>query len=76
MSSSLHMLLVMLFIHVGKRSNNRSQVFLKRGVLKNIHWKTPVLESLFNKVTRLKACIFLEKETPSQVFFCKNCKAF
>ena len=35
MSSSPHMLLVMLFIHVGKRSNSRSQMFFKTGALKN-----------------------------------------
>ena len=29
------MLLVMLFIHVGKRSNDRSQMFLETGVLKS-----------------------------------------
>ena len=29
------MLLVMLFIHVGKRLNGRSQMFFKTGVLKN-----------------------------------------
>ena len=29
MSSSLNILLVMLFIHVGKRLNSRSQMFLK-----------------------------------------------
>ena len=35
MSSSLHMLLAMLFIHVGIRSNSRSRMFFKTGVLKN-----------------------------------------
>ena len=35
MSSSLPMLLVMLFVHVGKRSNSRSQIFFKVGVLTN-----------------------------------------
>ena len=35
MSSSLHMVLVMLFIHVGKRSNSRSQMFFETGALKN-----------------------------------------
>ena len=34
MSSSLPMLLVMLLAHVGKRSNSRSQMFFKTGVLK------------------------------------------
>ena len=27
----------------------------------NIHWKTPVLESLFNKVPFLRACNFIKK---------------
>ena len=31
----LHMLLVMFFIHLGKLSNSRSQMFFKAGVLKN-----------------------------------------
>ena len=35
MSSSLPMLLVMLFVHVGKRSNNHSQMFFQIGTLKN-----------------------------------------
>ena len=35
MSSSLPMLLVMLFAHVAKRSNSRSHMFFKTGVLKN-----------------------------------------
>ena len=58
----LHFLmLVMLFPHVAKRSNSRSQIFFKTGVLKfrNTHRKTPVLEPLFNKVSVLKACIFI-----------------
>ena len=32
--------------------------------------KTPVLESLFNKVAGLKACNFIKK-TPTQVFSCE-----
>ena len=35
--------------------SSRLQMFLKIDVLKNIHWKTPVLEFLFNKVADLKA---------------------
>ena len=35
--------------------SSRLQMFLKIDVLKNIHWKTPVLEFLFNKVAGLKA---------------------
>ena len=51
-------------------------MFFKIAVLKNFHSivrKTPVLESLFNKVAGLKACIFIKKETPTQVFYYKYC---
>ena len=41
----------------------------------NIHRKTPVLESLFNKVAGLKACNYI-KETPTQVFSCEYYKIF
>ena len=34
------------------------------------------LESLFNKVTWLKACIFIKKETTTETFFCEYCKIF
>ena len=33
-----------------------------------------MLESLFDKVAGPKACIFIEKETPTQVFFCEYCE--
>ena len=32
---------------------------------RNIHKKTVVLESLFNKVAGLKICSFIKKETPT-----------
>ena len=35
-----------------------------------------MLKSLFNKVTGLKTCIFIKKETPTQVFSYKYCKIF
>ena len=35
MSSSLPILLVMLFVHVGNRSNSCSKIFFKTSVLKN-----------------------------------------
>ena len=41
---------------------SRSQKF------RNIHRKTPVLESFFNKVTDL--------QTPTQVFSCEYCEIF
>ena len=31
--------------------SSRSQIFFKIGVLKNFHWKTPALKSLYNKVS-------------------------
>ena len=40
-----------------------------------MHKKTPVLESLFNKVAGLKACSFIKK-TPTQVFSCEYCEIF
>ena len=48
---------------------SRSQMFFKIGILKirNIHRKTSVLESLFNKVVYL---------TPTQMFSCEICEIF
>ena len=70
------MLLVMLFIHkenVQTAVQRCSQVFLK--VLQYSR-ETSVLESVFNKIANLKACIFIKKETPTQVFSCKYCEIF
>ena len=39
-----------------------------------IHRKTPVPESLFNKVAGLKASNFINKETLAQVFSSKFCE--
>ena len=47
-------------------------MLFKIGVLKNFvkfHWKIPVLESLFNKVSDLQ-------ETPTLVFSCEYCENF
>ena len=69
MSPSLLTFLVMLFIYVGKHSNIPSQMFFKTGVLiSHFHRKTPVLESLFDKVTGLKTCIFIKKDSNTDVF--------
>ena len=65
---------------IGKRSsetlrNNRLQMFFKTGVLKtflNIRKKHLCL-SLCNKAAGLKASIFIKKEIPTQVFYCKYC---
>ena len=56
MLSSIPMLLIIIFVRVGKHSNSHSQMFFKTGVPKflNIHMRTPVLESPFNKVVGLK----------------------
>ena len=35
-----------------------------------------MLESLFNKFTGLKACIFIKKDTPTQVFSYEYCNIF
>ena len=72
MSSSIPMLLVMLLAHVGKRSNSCSQMFSKTVVLKNF----AILKPLFGKVSGLKGCVFIQKETPTQVFFCEYYKIF
>ena len=48
------------------------QVFLK--ILQ--YSQESVLKPLFNKVSGLKACIFIQKETPTQVFFCEYCEVF
>ena len=58
------------------------KVFNKKTVIKkfrNIHRKTLVLESLFNKVVGLEAwqaVTLLKKETPTQVLSCQYCKIF
>ena len=74
------LLLVMLFAHVAKRSNSRSQIFFKTDALKIlqycIHRKTLVLEPLFNKVSGLKASIFINKGALTQLFFCEYCEIF
>ena len=42
----------------------------------DIHKKISVLESLFNKVTGLMVCNFIEKEIPTQVLSCEYHKMF
>ena len=52
-------------------------MFYKIGVLKfffKIHKKTPVSESLFNKVTDLYPATLLKEKTPIQVFSDEFCK--
>ena len=53
---------------------NEQKVFHKKDVLKkfpNIHWKTPVLESVLLKNADFQACNYIKKETPTQAFSCK-----
>ena len=50
-----------------------SKTSLYVSIFRNIHMKTTVLESLFNKVAGLQAC---NKETPTQVFSCEYCEIF
>ena len=44
-------------------------------IICNIHRKTPVLESLCNKVVGFKACKFIKK-SPTQLFSYEYCKIF
>ena len=57
---------------------SRSQKFFKICILKNfykVHRKTPVLESLFDKVVGLKACNFTKKRFKTRFIFpCEYCK--
>ena len=51
--------------------SSRSQIFLKIGVEKKFrrfHRKTPVLESLFNKVAGLQACNFITNRLQHRCF--------
>ena len=46
-------------------------MFFKNGILKiflNIHRKTPVLKSLFNKVAGILACNFIKKKLQQRCF--------
>ena len=49
---------------------SRWQMFFEIGVLKvcNIHWKTPVSESLFSKVASLKPYKFIKKRLQHRYF--------
>ena len=49
--------------HLYDRWKQSPQVFCIKAIL-NIHRKTPVMESVFNNVSGLRACKFIEKETP------------
>ena len=54
-------------------------MFCEKGILKkfsDIHRKTPVLQSLFNKDAGLKACIFNKKRLQHRFFFCEHWESF
>ena len=70
------MFLVLLFAHGARRSNIRSQIFFKTVILKNSQYsqENTCVGAAFNKISGLKACIFIQKETPAQAFFCEYCK--
>ena len=53
--------------------SNSIKNFLK---FRNIHRKTPVLESRFNNVAGLKTWNFIKNETPTQVFSYEYCEIF
>ena len=42
----------------------------------NIHRKTLVSESLFNKVAGFQGYNFIKKKIPTQVYSCKYCEIF
>ena len=51
--------------------SSHSQIFYKISIFEKfcyIHRETPVLESLFNKVTHLKACNLIKKNTRYKYF--------
>ena len=53
---------------------SKENIIVKKAVLNkfcNIYKKTPVPESLFDKVVGLQACSFVKKETPTQMLFCE-----
>ena len=43
-------------------------MFFKVGVLKNVHKKTPTLESLFNKVAGLRPATLFKKDSNTGAF--------
>ena len=61
-----------------KLSEAAVQMFFKMLFLKISQYcqKNTCLGSLFKNVAGLKACIFIKKEIPTQVFSCKYCEIF
>ena len=61
-----------------KSRSSHQRCSIKKAILKNfcsIHRKTPVSESLFDKVVGLYTCNFIKK-TLTQMFFCEYCNIF
>ena len=63
--------------------SSRSQMFSKIGALKklifnnkkersNIHRKTPVLESVFNKIAGLRPATLFKRDPETSVFLCET----
>ena len=55
--------------------NSHRRCSVQESVLKIFARKTPVLESLFNKVVGFQAC-HVKKDTPTQALFCEICEIF
>ena len=68
--------LPVLFVHVVKRSNSHSLMFSNQVFLKFCNTHRKLLGFPFNKVAGLNACIFIKKETPTQVLSCEYCEIF
>ena len=83
-TSYLHKCLKLYISQTKKSLNSRSKhqrCLIEKAVPKkflNIHRKTTVLESLFNRVAGLKACNFIKRDsnTATQVFSWEYCKIF
>ena len=79
MSSLIPMFLVMLLAHVRKGSNSHSHMFSKKSVFKNFAIFTikKLCWNLFLITFQdYKSYIFIQKETPTLVFFCEYCEIF
>ena len=78
-SSSIPLLLVMLLAHVGKRSNNRSQMFSKAVVLKNLAiftGKNLCWNLFLVKFHDSRPAFLFKKESSAQLLFCEYCEIF
>ena len=62
---------IVIFLEAVTRNVLQKKLLLK---YRNIHRKTPVLESLFNEVAVLKACNFIMKRLQYRCFSVKNAK--